>query len=1424
MFPHPENFLIFKDLNLSLKHVTSILLFFLVFNGWSQLYTFKNINHKNGLSLSSVLSVSQDKYGYIWIGTDGFGLQRYDGKQVKTIQMDTLDNEHHVTYIDHTDKGIYFASRYTGFYVYKEKKLKRIFPSQPVLEEYLAIKELGKSLCLVSGNKIRLWRNNKSYREINFPKATHDLVQVLEIPGGLILITPYNSYHVHEFGIREINSWLNEKEPIRPIACRFYEGKLELLEADKTYSTLVYLTKEGAIFSKQKKKIKAAPGLKLVKVFSRGKSIFALDDNNRIYHYPNDHFSFIPKNTTKTNFVFRDLFIDRNNDFWASSANSGIFKISDEPFTKIDLNPIYQDPLISFIYRNDAGEMFISNFDGKTFYSSYNLPDFKQFNLRLFGQAEVRGQRVFASEKGLIYFDGKAFKPFKGIQTETRVIFIFAFQDKLFYCPEGQGLLCYDAKTNQTRQVLDSKKASHIYTAQINKDQSKVYFGANDGIFELKTRSLEISKISSRFRTKGSYSGVSCRDSYGTIWFSFDKKIVGITEREEYVVIENKKYFNSTLFYNLNSDPYGNLLIGTNVGITKLKIDHLGNVINYFHYNNNNGFGGFETHMRSNFQDGRYIYLGTIEGMFVINTEKLEYLPNPPIPLIFQLKEKNNSLFNSDEELIKISYLALNPKLNGIQYTYRLKGKTKAWSELTPKTEAYFSNLSDQEYIFQVRSTYDGMNFSPIASYKIVKDTPFWKSKWFILFLILSIALANVIVLDRSKSFELSHIIENQGAEINSRMRSIILAFGFLANTGVNYLAPYLEEDLPHLNGLNSFTGVIFFLLFLLSVFRHPFPKINKYLLQIGLFVVIGQCYIGAYLSEIHPFYVTTITLTTAFTPFVLTKIFEVIILSVFHVLSVCSIVFLLDNAIFNEVLFLIAIMVSICLSIFTTYIRNESLQKLMFISGIISKGNIVAIAFDQDNKITYISENSYDSLGINPNEYRNKNISSLNKFVNHELSKREIDLAHEFKDEQKHIIPMKKGDSAVSWMEWSCKVFSKKIKVIFGQDISERVNIESNYESLVENAQDLIYYVDIKGNFVYVNHKFQEILGFEESELIGRDSMFIVNVFQQPSVRKFYEEQFRTRTLNTYNEVIIRKKDGTEIWVGQNSTLLYALGSSKIIKGFLCLARDITEKRNQQKVIEAQHEDITSSINYAKTIQYNLLPHQDQIQHCFSDFAVFYQPKDIVSGDFYWFERIQHKTIFVLSDCTGHGVPGAFMTLLGFNLINQIISEDKVLNPAKILSKMDEKLVQILPRQGNSSLRDGMEMLVLIYDHQKNSCQYACAGGKFMTYSEEDGFVIHRGESKHIGDSPEANFNKYNTYTLDNARPKTFYFFSDGIQDQFSESTQKKFTLKRMLEILKKHPDSPVTEQVREMRSKFHKWKGNAEQTDDITFIGFRF
>ena len=1409
-----------------MKKSLLIIALFLTFISECQLLTFENINHKNGLVLSSILSISQDKNGYIWIGTDGAGLQRYNGKPISKIKVDEND-EHHVTSIEPHNDGIYFSSRYYGYFLYANNKIKKLTEIKG-FGENLNIKKLNKTFCFIGQWKILLKKGKKLVQEYIIPieKRNNSLVQIIKINNSVLVIGDVSSYFINENSIVELNTWLNNDGEFKANLGTFANNRLELFDFNSQQKLLVFLNSKTKIFSIKKQKLNQSfdflKETKIVKAFNKRRKLIFLDSNNEIYQFKNG-IKYIPKNFHKQNFTFFDLFIDINDDYWATTSNNGIFKISDEPFTKIELHSVYQNPLISFIYRTKNNEVILSDFNIKTYISSYTSAGFKTFDFRIYQRTYFQEKELFATNKGIFYLKDGEFLPFKDIPNSNKIIYIFGSDDNLFFCEENKGLHIFNSKTKKTKQIIGRITASHIYTSQINKFKTKIYFGTNNGIYEYDLKSEKLRSLNSKFNLTGSYSGVSVTDIYGTMWFSLEKKLIGITQREDYIEISDKKHFNSTIFYNLNADKYGNLIIGTNIGISKLKIDYLGNVIQSTHYNNFNGFHGYETHMRSNFQDGKFIYIGTIEGVFSINTEILERLPNPPSPLIFQNKEKDNLYFNSDEELIKINYLAINPKLNGIRYSYRLKGKSIYWSDVTNKTEAYFSNLSDQEYIFQVKSTFDGLNFSPTANYKIYKETPIWKSKWFILFLVLTIALANIIVLDRSKSFEISQVIENQNIEISSKIKSILLGFGLIAVSCSHFFAGYIDDNLSDLKNINIAITLILFVLFVFSITRHPFEKINKYLINISLIAILAHSYLGAYLSNIHPIFVVIISLLTAVTPFALNRIRDVIIFSVFQIICVVSVIFLLENTIYNEILFLIAVIVSVSLSIFTTYIRNESLQKLIFISDVINKGNIIAIAFNQENKITYISDNSFEKLNIKTTQYLNKNISQLNVFIDFTLTTSNVSFETSFQDNvNKIVIPMRNPQGKEIWIEWSCETFSKSIKVIFGQDVSDRINIENNYESLIENAEDLIYTVDINGDFLFANTMFQNQLGYNETELIGRNSSFIVSQKYEEQTKLFFEKQFKEKILNTYYEFPIRKKDGTEIWIGQNTTMLFAVGSKKIIKGFLSLARDITEKREQQKLIEEQNENITSSITYAKKIQFNLLPHKDKFEKFFSEHEIFFQAKDIVSGDFFWLDEADGITFLVIGDCTGHGVPGSFMTLLGINLLNQIILEDKISDPSEILSNLDEKLVQVLPREGNSSVKDGIEMTIIAFDLNKKIANYACAGGKFITIQNKE-IIIQRGESKHIGDVSESNFSKYNTYNLDLSLIETLYFFTDGIQDQFGGSSNKKFTIKRILDLLKKNQDLDLKTNVAEIKLKVNSWKNKLEQTDDITFIGVK-
>jgi PAS domain S-box-containing protein len=826
--------------------------------------------------------------------------------------------------------------------------------------------------------------------------------------------------------------------------------------------------------------------------------------------------------------------------------------------------------------------------------------------------------------------------------------------------------------------------------------------------------------------------------------------------------------------------------------------------------------------MRAQFQDEGSIFLGTIEGLFFINTDILMNLPCPPRPLVkFNKNVRRHSAFEEDD-LFQFSYLSVNPKMTGVKYTYRLRGSTDAWSNLTSRNEAYFSNLSAGEYVFEVKATYDGIEYGPVGHYTLKREVPFWKTKWFVLLLIISLVIGNILVLDKSKNFQMSRIFETKDIEVTKSIISIILIFGFIANTGAHLLASYVDETVPQMHLLNFTVGALLLALFIVSLLKSGYRRFNRFLMPVGLLLVVSHSYLGAYLSGIHPFYIIIIALTNTLTPFIFNKIRDVVLFSIFHLLCTCSILLLLEDTIYNELLFLIATLVAVCLSIFTTYIRNDALEKLIFISGVVNKGSVMTIAIDAEGIVIYTSENTTQFFPFHHEEMIGQSIADLNRYILPELVQEKNDFSVDFEDDKTYLIPMLTTAGDEVWIEWTSKVFSPSVRVIFGQDVTVRVKLESNYGLLVQSAEDLIYQSDVNGHIVFANQRSLDLLGYTEAELLSKYTVSIAADSHKEIVRKFYRTQFEDKIKTTYFEFPLKAKDGSIRWIGQNTTLLYVVGSERLISGFLCLARDITEKKAQQELIQQQHTDITASINYARRIQFNLLPNQDQLDSLFRESALLYLPKDIVSGDFYWVQRMGSCIVFVLSDCTGHGVPGSFMTLLGINLLNQVVFEEKAPDPAVILTRLDEKLGKVLPRGGEINMHDGMELTLAIFDTDTNTVQYASAGGKFITLRGEE-LVIHRGDSKHIGDHAEPHFQGYSTHSFSYTSADTFFFMSDGLQDQFGGDKNKKFTLKKVLELLEKTGSGSVQKALKMLENNLNSWRGKGEQTDDVTVIGFR-
>lgn len=265
---------------------------------------------------------------------------------------------------------------------------------------------------------------------------------------------------------------------------------------------------------------------------------------------------------------------------------------------------------------------------------------------------------------------------------------------------------------------------------------------------------------------------------------------------------------------------------------------------------------------------------------------------------------------------------------------------------------------------------------------------------------------------------------------------------------------------------------------------------------------------------------------------------------------------------------------------------------------------------------------------------------------------------------------------------------------------------------------------------------------------------------------------------------------------------------------------KDEIESQNQR--LEELYKDVTDSIRYAKRLQYSILPPAERVKEICPDTFVLFKPKDIVSGDFYWFEKMGKKSYAAAVDCTGHGVPGAFMSLVGANGLNAAVREHHTGKPGLILDELNAFVSESLNKGSeDNDVRDGMDLALIAIDYEKMQLEYS--GANNPLYIIRDGeFMITKADKFAIG-SFEPGTKQYKNEIVELQKGDQIYLFSDGYADQFGGKKGKKFLYKTFREeLLRVHQEDPET-QRKELNNTIENWQGDYAQVDDILVIGIR-
>ncbi|MBL4703834.1 MAG: SpoIIE family protein phosphatase, partial [Flavobacteriales bacterium] len=268
-------------------------------------------------------------------------------------------------------------------------------------------------------------------------------------------------------------------------------------------------------------------------------------------------------------------------------------------------------------------------------------------------------------------------------------------------------------------------------------------------------------------------------------------------------------------------------------------------------------------------------------------------------------------------------------------------------------------------------------------------------------------------------------------------------------------------------------------------------------------------------------------------------------------------------------------------------------------------------------------------------------------------------------------------------------------------------------------------------------------------------------------------------------------------------------------------LAIRTKEVMTQKEILEATNKDITDSINYAKRIQDAVLPEDVVFKEQFTNSFVTYLPRDIVSGDFYWINKKGDNLLVACGDCTGHGVPGAFLSLIGQQLLREIFEIKNIHEPADIITQLDKSIIYMMTKEEEDfSTKDGMDIIICSFNFKEKKLTWSSAMRPLIRYRDGQRELM-RGSRMSLGGEKKSRL--FEQHELDLQDGDVFYLFSDGYPDQFGGAKRKKLKISGLYEILDEVNGLPMDEQQKIVTRKILEWKGNLNQTDDILLMGIK-
>lgn len=502
-------------------------------------------------------------------------------------------------------------------------------------------------------------------------------------------------------------------------------------------------------------------------------------------------------------------------------------------------------------------------------------------------------------------------------------------------------------------------------------------------------------------------------------------------------------------------------------------------------------------------------------------------------------------------------------------------------------------------------------------------------------------------------------------------------------------------------------------------------------------------------------------------------------------------------------------------------------------IHALLENSSEVITICDEIGKINYVSPSVTPILGYHPEELvgtidtvriMDKGIEDYKMMFETLIKEPETNITIEY------LYKKKNGEEI--FLEVSGKNLIKDPAiagiVLNTRDITERklaereARMRSQMQSLSENSPDLITRLNKEGKIYYINPTIEKL-----TDKTPKD-------FLQKSI---FESDLNETIVSTWEELIadvLKNKDKVQVEMSfptttsslvMNVNAIPEFNEDKSVESILLVSNDITERKKAELEIQAKNKKITESINYAQRIQVAILPDQQRVKQIFPNYFMLYRPRDVVSGDFPWFVENGEDIYIAAVDCTGHGVPGAMLSLIGYFLLNDIVKSQKISQPGLILDLLDSGVTKTLKQdmEGNE-MKDGMDICLCKINTRTNQIEYA--GAHRPLYQLRNGEILeYKGDKFPIGGGIFKNQTNFTNHQVEVRKGDSFFFCSDGFPDQFGGPENRKIGPARIKATITENAEVKEFNKMYDIFDDlFVSWKGNYKQMDDVLLIGLKF